>query len=165
MKEVGNQGWEPDESKGRRYMAAHKKSLLVTPPQENHLKFKLRSTINGKGKAIEGADVALLTHDVATTGIADVVQEDKTVCPICLDSCQDSGAVTVCGHVFCGDCIRDVRRWALISKLPCGFDCLHLSLLVIGRGNEGPQPQEGDSELKASGLVWGLRLFSFPNQK
>ena len=94
-------------------------------PQENHLKFKLRSTITGKGKAVEGADVAPLTHDVAT-GTADVIQQDKTVCPICLDSCQDCGAVTGCGHVFCGDCIRDVRPWALIAPLPFIINLLKL---------------------------------------
>lgn len=38
-----------------------------------------------------------------------VVQEDKTQCPICLDSCEDCGAVTVCGHYFCSDCIHGVR--------------------------------------------------------
>ncbi|GAQ77838.1 SNF2 domain containing protein [Klebsormidium nitens] len=85
--------------------------------QEKHLDFKLDEMEKGKGKLdSNGAS----TSDAATNGDfangalpsgflvteQTVVQEDKTQCPICLDSCEDCGAVTVCGHYFCSDCIH-----------------------------------------------------------
>jgi hypothetical protein len=90
--------------------------------QEKHLDFKLDEMEKGKAKVSEngastsggigsgppGSDDAMLPGEfLATTHT--VIQEDKTQCPICLDSCEDCGAVTVCGHYFCSDCIHEVR--------------------------------------------------------
>lgn len=67
------------------------------------------STSGVIGSGAPGSDDAMLPGEFLTTKHT-VIQEDKTQCPICLDSCEDCGAVTVCGHYFCSDCIHEVRN-------------------------------------------------------